>query len=680
MIFWSWLFHFIVFNVEGFSFSFYTFAHLNRPLVGYLSVQSNSCQAHFECAKVYNRRRPSLSLTMVLDPNVQTIIRYKSFLNKQSINELLQNIDSHQFQDVYINKGYGEVVGIDVSSKGEPLDIFDYHLAVDIDPLLSQKIVDKAYENHIAIHFADFNPPNPVWAFISHAPDYIIPFLVISFFINILFSVLSNFIRGSGGPNQGSRNGLGPFGSFPFQNQFKVQSTRPNVTLDSWAGSPEVKEEVQEVISYQFNKELYQSVGAEMPKGILLEGPPGTGKTMIAKAIATETESHFISVSSSEFVEIFVGVGAQKVRQLFEEARRNKPCVIFIDEIDAVGKQRGGAGFRSNGNDEQEQTLNQLLFEMDGFNDNEDLLVLAATNRKEVLDTALLRPGRFDRIIKVPLPDKFSREKILENYLRGKKVDESVNIGLLAELTNGYSGADIKNMVNEAAIFTAKSNSTVLQEQALLYAIEKSLVGLIKKNYTAPYDVRARVAYHESGHAILAYLFPYYFDLQKVSIQATYNGAGGYTVFQEKPEIQEGGLYTKDILKKRLIVSLGGKAAETIIYGDEYVSLGAREDLKQANSLAGQMINSFGMGRELEVFSANEEKQFRNVYSESIKTVIDEESLELVADAFYEAKELLEKHREFLVAFSHLLMNQTQLYRPDMQKVFTQYQMNSTRR
>lgn len=610
------------------------------------------------------------SLLRMVDPNVKTIIQYKSFFQKESINQLIEDIKNHQFQDLYINKNYGDIVGVDLPMEDSPMELIHYHLTSDMNPLISQKIVDQAFENNLPIHFADFNPPNPVWEILVHAPDYVIPFLAITLVLRIVFSLFSSFNNNSGS-NPGSRNGMGPFGAFPFQSQFKVQNTKPNVTLDSWAGSPEVKEEVQEVISYKYNKELYQSVGAEMPKGILLEGPPGTGKTMIAKAIATETNSNFISVSSSEFVEIFVGVGAQKVRNLFEEARRNKPCVIFIDEIDAVGKQRGGSGFRSNGNDEQEQTLNQLLFEMDGFNDNEDILVLAATNRKEVLDSALLRPGRFDRIIKVPLPDRYSREKILENYLIGKKVDESVNIGLLAELTNGYSGADIKNLINEAAIFTAKSNLTVLQEESLLYALEKSMIGLVKKNYTAPYEVKARVAYHESGHALLAYLFPEYFDLQKISIQATYSGAGGYTVFMEKPEIQEGGLYTKDILKKRLIVSLGGKAAESLMYGDKYVSLGAREDLKQANSLAGQMINSFGMGDQLEVFSANEEKQFRNVYSETIKTIIDEESLNLVVDAFEEAKELLEKHKEQFIALSHLLMNETNLYKKDVQKVFS---------
>ena len=608
---------------------------------------------------------PSLKMN---DPNMDIITKYKSYFIQENVNEIMEKINTHQLSDIYINKNYPEIVAID-SNVNVPTDILNYHLSNDINPLLLQQVVNKAFENKVLIHFVDFNDIDRFLAVLSKIPNYIIPFLGGVFIINFIRNIiLSITIGGEGyGLNQ-----------LPFNNQFEVQISKPNVSLDSWAGSPEVKEECLEVINYVYNKELYESVGAEMPKGILLEGPPGTGKTMIAKAIATETKSNFISVSSSEFVEVFVGVGAQKVRNLFEEARKNKPCVIFIDEIDAVGKQRGGSGFRTNGNDEQEQTLNQLLFEMDGFNDNEDILVLAATNRKEVLDAALLRPGRFDRIIKVPLPDKYSREKILENYLKRKRVEPSVNIPFLAELTNGYSGADIKNLVNEAAIMTVKQNSIILTQETLLYALEKSIVGLVKKNYTASYETRARVAYHETGHAMLVYIYHQYFDLQKVSIQSTYNGAGGYTMFMEKTEIQEGGLYTKDLLKKRLIITLGGKAAESIMYGDNYVSQGAREDLKQANDLANQMIGTFGMGDQLEVFSLNEEKQLRNIYSETFKSEIDSESLDLVRDAYQEAKTLLKKHKEKLIAFSHILMDKTNLYQKDMEKVFS-FSFNDTK-
>jgi len=665
-----------LFPFLSFSFSLYIGFSLPFLSQGYVGKISHLCtfKTPFSGAVMngegmhngLKNRRQTLKMS---DPNINVITKYKSFFDRENINEIMEKINTHQLSDIYINKNYPEIVAVD-AKVDVPTDVLNYHLSTDVNPLLLQEIVNKAFENKVLIHFADFNDINGFFAFISKIPDFIIPFFIGTFILNFIRNIILSLTRG-GGPGMNQFGGGGGGNPFPFNSQFEVQSIKPNVTLDQWAGSPEVKEECEEVINYVYNKELYQSAGAEMPKGILLEGPPGTGKTMIAKAIATETNSNFIAVSSSAFVEVFVGVGAQKVRNLFEEARRNKPCVIFIDEIDAVGKQRGGSGFRTNGNDEQEQTLNQLLFEMDGFNDNEDILVLAATNRKEVLDAALLRPGRFDRIIKVPLPDKYSREKILENYLKRKRVDPSVNVTFLAELTNGYSGADIKNLVNEAAILTVKQNSAVLTEESLLSALEKSMIGLVKKNYTAPYETRARVAYHETGHALLVYLYPQYFDLQKVSIQSTYNGAGGYTMFMEKPEIQENGLYTKDILKKRLIITLGGKAAESIMYGDNFVSLGAREDLKQANGLANQMIGTFGMGDQLEVFSVNEEKQLRNIYSETFKTEIDAESLDLVREAYEEAKTLLKKHKEKLIAFSHILMNKTNLYQKDMEKVFS---------
>jgi cell division protease FtsH len=252
-------------------------------------------------------------------------------------------------------------------------------------------------------------------------------------------------------------------------------------------------------------------------------------------------------------------------------------------------------------NDEREQTLNQLLYEMDGFNNNEDILVMAATNRKDILDKALIRPGRFDRIIKVPLPDKQSREKILEHYLKTKNVMKTTDITSIAELTEGFSGAQLKNLINEAAIISIRNNFTAIQEQFIFDAFEKSIVGLIKSSANVSQMSKLRVAIHESGHSLLALKFSEYFYFQKASIQPTYNGAGGYTIFSENPDIKEGGLYTKDILKKRLIIYMGWKAAESIYYGNEFVSLGAYQDLRQSNNLAQKMIGNFGMGEKLEV-------------------------------------------------------------------------------
>jgi cell division protease FtsH len=430
----------------------------------------------------------------------------------------------------------------------------------------------------------------------------------------------------------------------------KVTMQKANISLNSFAGSPEIFEECTEVVSYLKNGTLYQNAGAEIPRGILLEGPPGTGKTLLAKAIASEADANFISIAASEFVEIFVGVGASKIRGLFKQARENKPCIIFIDEIDAVGRQRG-AGVNM-ANDEREQTLNQLLAEMDGFSQNDGILVMAATNRKDVLDAALLRPGRFDRIITVPFPDKTSRKAILLVHSKNKVLDKFINLDLISELTAGFSGAQLKNLMNEAAIFAARNSRVEIMESDIYSALDKLTVGLVRKTDTRSDDARRRVAIHETGHALLAASYPEYFELKKVSIQSTYNGAGGYTIFNEYQNITESGLYTKDLLKKRLTVIMGGKAAEYIFYGENHVSLGAIQDLKQANSLAQKMVGNFGMGIDLEVFYNENVESDRNPflgrslgigdkYSEATKKIMDKESLQLVTDAYEMAKEIL---------------------------------------
>jgi cell division protease FtsH len=314
---------------------------------------------------------------------------------------------------------------------------------------------------------------------------------------------------------------------------------------------------------------------------------------------------------------------------------------------------------------------------MDGFNNNTDIVVLAATNRKDVLDKAILRPGRFDRIIKVPVPDKSSREKILSFYLNSKKIEKEFDISAIAELTDGFSGAELKNLINEAAIISARNNYTVIKEKYIFDAFEKSIVGLIKNNASSNPLTRTRVAIHESGHALLSLKFKEYFDFQKASIKPTYNGAGGYTIFTENPDIKEGGLYTKDILKKRLIITMGGKAAESVIYGNDYVSLGAIEDLRQANKLAQKMIGNFGMGNELEVFFNEDIDSESNPflgrtlgssekYSQYTKFITDKEVLKLVKDAYAEAKEILLENKDKLINFSQLLEQVTILFKSDI--------------
>lgn len=640
------------------------------------------------CFKI-NRPFSKISNLKMIDDNsnlyndLNLIHKYKMFFPRENYNDVIQDILNNKISKIYINSNYNEMVSVDNSKIID--NINDHYHYTSINPILIPNIIEKSSNLHIPIDIVDFTPI--FFSNVQHLAGDILGIASSSISFLFLITILANIlqmvnIRGmSPMPgntiNPGNSNFLNnnPFQIFSGLQNKDEKFNKPNVSLSSWAGSPEVIEECKEVISYIEQKEIFKAIGAEMPKGILLEGPPGTGKTLLAKAIATETNSSFISISGSQFVELFVGMGASRVRKLFENARENRPCIIFIDEIDAVGRQRG-AGINM-ANDEREQTLNQLLYEMDGFNNNTDIIILAATNRRDVLDQALLRPGRFDRIIRVPLPDKDSREKILDYYIRNKNVEEKFNIGSIAELTEGFSGAQIKNLINEAAILSARNNMTKIQEKYVFEAFEKLIVGLIKNNANISQPTKTRVSIHESGHALLSIYFNEYFDFKKASIQATYNGAGGYTIFSEKPEIKEGGLYTKDIFKKRLAIILGGKAAESIYYSDEQVSLGAIGDLRQANKLAQRMVGNFGMGNKLEVFFNEDISDDSNPflgrslaigdkYSQYTKTILDKESLELVKEAYILAKSILNKNYDKLILFSELLNNNTIILSKDL--------------
>jgi cell division protease FtsH len=607
----------------------------------------------------------------------------KYYFTKENYNDIMDELLHDKLSKIYIDNKLNQIVTVDNLPKDD-LIYNHYHLA-DINPIVIPNLIEKSGDHLVSTYFVNFTPQsivniqNLAGEFLTLA-SYALPLYFLLSFFSFIYRTNSNKGINSLGQSNwkpGNNNGFN-FPNFKNENQKENdQYVKPNVTLSSWAGSPEVIEECKEIISYIENKEKYKEIGAEMPRGILLEGPPGTGKTLLAKAIASETNSSFTSVSGSEFVELFVGMGASRVRDLFESARKNRPSIIFIDEIDAVGRQRG-AGINM-ANDEREQTLNQLLYEMDGFNNNQDIVVMAATNRKDVLDKALLRPGRFDRIIKVPLPDKESREKILEVYINKKKTEKQFDISAIAELTDGFSGAELKNLINEAAIMSARNNETVIKEKYIFDSFEKSIVGLIKKNSDKSTNqiTKLRVSLHEAGHALLALKFNEYFKFQKVSIQSTYNGAGGYTIFSEKPEIKEGGLYTKDILKKRLIITMGGKAAESIYYSNEHVSMGAIQDLKQANNLAKRMVGNFGMGDELEVFYnedvGDESNPFLgrtlgmgDKYSDNIRFLMDKESLNLVKEAFQEAKNILLNNYDKLIDLSNLLQEKTVIYDKDL--------------
>jgi cell division protease FtsH len=585
--------------------------------------------------------------------------------SKVSYNKLVENIENNKVDDIYFSEDLRKIYTKTENDENEAISTITIS-----NPTLSSKIIDLTDKKNINTIVIE-QQPNIFTQLIGTAGN-IFDFFFIGYIILFVFQL---FFRSRNFSSNGPMPGPMPSGLFGSnrlnENKEKIKQLKDNnITLSSWAGSPEIFQECTEIVSYLKNGTIYKNAGAEIPKGILLEGPPGTGKTLIAKAIATEAEASFFSVSASEFVELFVGLGAQKVRNLFNEARQNKPAIIFIDEIDSVGRQRG-AGINM-GNDEREQTLNQLLAEMDGFSPNDGVLVIAATNRKDVLDAALLRPGRFDRIVNIPLPDRSSRKEILKVHMKNKNMEQNINLDFISEITAGFSGAQLKNLLNEAAINAARMQNTIISQKNIEDALEKIIVGLIKKIDNRSDDAKKRVAIHEIGHAILAAHFSEYFELQKVTIQSTYNGAGGYTIFNEYPEISESGLYTKDLLKKRLIVALGGKAAEYVYYGENFVSLGAVQDLKQANSIAQRMIGNYGMGEDLEVFYNENIDSDRNPfvgrnigmgdkYSEKTKELSDSESLDLVNNAYKEAINLILEKKEKMNILIDLLLNSTTL-------------------
>jgi len=546
-------------------------------------------------------------------------------LESVPLSDIYKGLHSGTIRDIYISDDMKDIyfLGKDETSLSR---------IVHSNPSLTENIVEIATSKDIKTIILE--PNNGILAQGGKIAGGILDFIFISVALTIVLNVIRSFFGGS----RTSQTGIP---GVPFNILKSISPVdKSTIKLTDWAGSPEVFEECFEIVSYIKNSSIYEAAGATIPKGILLEGPPGTGKTLLAKAIAGETNATFISVSGSEFVELFVGAGASKVRQLFEQARMNTPSIIFIDEIDAVGKKRSVANL-PNSNDEREQTLNQILYEMDGFKPNTGVLVLAATNRRDVLDDALLRPGRFDRLIYVPLPDLSSREKILNVYLRNKITSSEIDIKELAEATAGFSGAQLKNLLNEAAIMAARNGSMIVTKENMEDAIEKIVVGITKKTDMRSLAARTRVAIHELGHAILASHFRDEFDLKKVSLKSTYDGVGGFTLFQEKSDIKEAGLYTKDLMIKRIIVALGGKAAEILAYGEFGVSLGASQDLLQANDLARQMVEKFGMGELMEAFSISSNIRV----SDKTLEIVDDSVFDIVKYGLKEAQRILIEHK-----------------------------------
>jgi len=452
-------------------------------------------------------------------------------------------------------------------------------------------------------------------------------------------------------------------------NNNDYESESDDTMFEDVAGCDEVKEELQEVIEFLKNPEEFEKAGAKIPAGVLLEGPPGTGKTMLARATANEAEVSFLYATGSEFIEKYVGVGAKRVRKLFDSAKKKKPCIIFIDEIDAIG------GSRSNSrNDERDQTLNQLLTLMDGFKTRDGIIVLAATNRAEVLDRALVRNGRFDRKVTVGLPDKKGRQQILEVHLKNKLVENKCNLEGIYELTTGFSGAELATLANEAAILSVRYNISQINEKCFIDAFEKNTIGLPKREDNRPKENIKMVAYHEAGHTIAALFFNHIFDVRRVTINANNTGAGGYTLFTPKEEFVQ--FPTKRYLLANLIISLGGRAAEMVLYQEkdkkQYnyddtvifdkhldldVTTGASNDLKQANRLARGFITKYGLGEHIGIYENDE--GYDDKLSDNTKQRIDGELELLVKTALKMALEIIQHNRSALDTISDLLIHFT---------------------
>ncbi len=569
--------------------------------------------------------------------NASRTIRYSDFV---------EAIQENQISRVFISPDQGTAQIIENDGTRSAVN-----LAPDKDLL---KLLT---EHNVDIAVQPTRQPNP-WQ--QAASSLIFPILLLG---GLFF--LFRRAQGNGGGNPAMN-----FGKSKARLQMEPST---QVTFGDVAGIEGAKLELTEVVDFLKNPDRFTTVGAKIPKGVLLVGPPGTGKTLLAKAVAGEAAVPFFSISGSEFVEMFVGVGASRVRDLFEQAKKNAPCIVFIDEIDAVGRQRG-AGL-GGGNDEREQTLNQLLTEMDGFEGNSGIIIVAATNRPDVLDAALMRPGRFDRQVVVDRPDYAGRLQILKVHARDKTLSKDVDLDKVARRTPGFTGADLANLLNEAAILAARRELTEVSNDEVNDAIERVMAGPEKKDRVMSERRKKLVAYHESGHALVGALMPDYDPVQKISIIPR-GQAGGLTFFTPSEERMESGLYSRSYLQNQMAVALGGRVAEEIVYGEDEVTTGASNDLKQVAQVARQMVTRFGMSDKLGpvalgrsqggMFLGRDIASERD-FSEDTAATIDSEVSDLVDIAYKRATKVLVDNRPVLDELANMLVEKETIDAEELQ-------------
>jgi len=526
-------------------------------------------------------------------------------------------------------------------------------------PVSAPELITKLKKNHIDINANPVKNNTALWNLVG---NLLFPLaLIVS--LTILFRRSNNT---TGGPGQAMSFGKS-------KALFQIEA-KTGIVFDDVAGIDEAKEEFEEIVTFLKKPEYFTTVGAKIPKGVLLIGPPGTGKTLLAKAIAGEANVPFFSISGSEFVEMFVGVGASRVRDLFKKAKENAPCIIFIDEIDAVGRQRGtGIG---GGNDEREQTLNQLLTEMDGFEGNTGIIVIAATNRADILDSALLRPGRFDRQVNVDIPDFKGRLEILNVHAKNKKVDPKVSLSIIARRTPGFSGADLANLLNEAAILTAKNRKNLITLQEIDKAIDRIIAGM---EGTALIDSKSKriIAYHEVGHAIIGTLLEDHENVQKVTLIPR-GQARGLTWFTPS---EDQSLISRSQIKARIMGALGGRVAEQIVFGDSEITTGASNDLQQVTSMARQMVTRFGMSSIGPLSLENEDSNpflgrgmgNTNEYSDEIAQKIDQQIQNIVNECYAKTVDIIKNNRVIIDKLVDILIEKETIDGQEFRNIIQQY-------